>query len=135
MRQQTLNIRIVAMAIATFMVAMASRSYAQAGIERKTLLQQDLAIPGYETRLVEATLAAGAREGKHSHPGTLLVYVMEGELTFELAGMPTKTLKAGESVLVTPGQVHEGINNGRVPVKLVATFIVEKGKPLTTPAS
>jgi quercetin dioxygenase-like cupin family protein len=43
-------------------------------------------------------------------------------------------LKAGDAILIEPRQVHEGINKGNVPVKALVTFIVEKGKPLSTPA-
>ncbi len=134
MRQQALIVRVVTIAIATFLVAMAPRSDAQAGIERKTLLKQDLAIPGYETMLVEATLNAGVREGKHFHSGSLVIYILEGELTFELGGQPPKVVKAGDSLFIAPGQVHEGINKSSAPAKVLATFITEKGKPLTTPA-
>lgn len=134
MKRQQPIIRLIIVALATFLVATAPRSEAQTGIERKTLLQQDLAVPGYETRLLEVTIPAGMREGKHFHPGTVVVYVLEGELTVELEKLPTKIVKAGESLVIAPGQVHEGINNGSVSGKLIATFIVEKGKPLTTPA-
>jgi quercetin dioxygenase-like cupin family protein len=106
--------------------------HGQTGLERKILLQQDLDIPGYETLLVEVTLAPGGREGRHRHPGTLVAYIAAGELTLEQEGLPTRTYKAGESGIIKPGQVHEGINNGRTPIKIFATFIVEKGKPLAT---
>jgi quercetin dioxygenase-like cupin family protein len=134
MRQQTFVIRAMAVAIAACVMATAPSSDAQIGLERKVLLQQDLAIPGYETLLAEVTIAVGGREGKHWHAGTLVGYVLEGELTLELQGQPTKIVKAGESVLIEPRQVHEGINKGSVPIKALATFIVEKGKPLSTPA-
>ena len=52
--------------------------HGQTGLERKVLLQQDLNIPGYETLLVEVTLAPGGREGRHTHPGTLVIYIVEG---------------------------------------------------------
>ena len=84
--------------------------------------------------LADVTLAVVGREGRHSHSGTLVAQILEGELTLELEGHPTKIVKAGEAVLVEPGQVHEGINKGGVPIKALATFIVEKGKPLATPA-
>jgi quercetin dioxygenase-like cupin family protein len=59
--------------------------------------------------------------------------IIEGELTQELEGQPTKIVRAGESVIIEPGQVHEGINKGAVPIKALVTFVVEKGKPLSTP--
>jgi len=125
---------LVVVGIALALVAIAPPAPSQVGIERKVLIRQDLNVPGYETLLIEVTIAAGGREGKHSHPGTLVGYILDGELTVELDGQPTRTFKAGESMLIEPGRVHEGINKGRMPVKVLATFIVEKGKPLSTPA-
>jgi quercetin dioxygenase-like cupin family protein len=116
------------------MTALARHADAQVGLERTIVLQQDAAIPGYETVLAEVSIAVGGREGRHSHSGTLVGYILEGELTLELEGKPTKIVKAGEAVLIEPLQVHEGFNKGSVPIKALVTFIVEKGKPLTTPA-
>jgi quercetin dioxygenase-like cupin family protein len=98
---------------------------------RTVLLRQDLPMAGYEALLVDVEIAVGGREGRHMHPGTLLVRVDSGELTLDYEGKPTVTYKPGESFIVAPGNVHEGINRGTVPVKATATFIVEKGKPLT----
>jgi quercetin dioxygenase-like cupin family protein len=81
------------------------------------------------------SIAVGGREGRHWHAGTLVARVLEGELTLELEGQPTKIVKASETVLIEPRQVHEGINKGDVPIRGLVTFIVEKGKPLSTPAS
>ena len=101
------------------------------GVERKVLLRQDVPIPGYEAVLIAVTLAAGSREGLHTHPGTLLVYVQEGELTLDHESRETVTYKAGESLFVEAGQVHEGMNRGTTTVRGIATLVVEKGKPLT----
>lgn len=104
----------------------------QPNVERKVLLQQDLTIPGYQNVLVAVTIPAGGREGRHTHPGTLLVHVLEGVMTLDHDGRPTATYKAGESVYIEPGRVHEGINKGTTPVRAIASFVLEKGKPLTT---
>jgi quercetin dioxygenase-like cupin family protein len=133
MKQHKLIIRVMA-ATTALVIAVLPAADAQIGLARKVLLQQDLTIPGYETLLAEVTLAVGGREGRHSHSGTLVAYMLEGELTLELEGKPTKILRAGESALIEPHQVHEGFNKGSIPVKALATFIVEKGKPLSTPA-
>jgi quercetin dioxygenase-like cupin family protein len=61
-------------------------------------------------------------------------WILEGELTMEQEGKPTIVLRAGDSVFVEPGQIHEGINTGNMPVKALVTFILEKDKPLATPA-
>ena len=102
-------------------------------VQRKILLQQDFEMPGYQVLLVEATIPVGGREGKHTHPGTMVGYLLEGTMDLEVEGKPTQVLKAGDSVMVESGKVHEGINRGRVPIKALVTFIVEKGKPLSTP--
>lgn len=121
-------------ATALFATAAAGAADAQVGLERKVLLQQDAAIPGYETVVAEVSIAVGGREGRHSHSGTLVGYILEGELTLEFQGLPTKVVKAGEALLIEPLQVHEGFNKGSLPIRALVTFIVEKGKPLTTPA-
>ena len=114
------------------LVSPASLVHAQVGIERKVLLQQDLDIPGYETLLVAVTIAVGGREGRHIHSATLVGQVLEGQLTLEQEGLPARTYNAGDSITVKPGQIHEGLNKGKTPIRILATFIAEKGKPLTT---
>jgi len=119
-------------AVALLAVSPASIVQAQAGVERKVLLQEDLSVPGQQVSLIAVTIAAGAREGKHTHPGTLVGQVQEGELMLEQQGLPTRTYKAGESFSVKPGQVHEGMNHGQTPIKILVTVVAEKGKPLTS---
>src|SRR5262245_10564289 len=126
MKQRMLG-RIIAGVTAICVLALTPSAQPQVGLERKILLEQDLAIPGYKVVLAEVTLAVGGREGRHSHAGTLIAAILEGELTLELEGQPTKIVRTGESVLVDPGQVHEGFNKGSVPIKAIATFVVEKG--------
>jgi len=71
---------------------------------------------------------------RHTHPGAAFVYVVEGTITVEHEGRPTTTYKAGDAIHIEANKVHEGINAGSVPVKLAATFVVEKGKPLASSA-
>ena len=106
----------------------------QPTIQRKVLLTQDLPIPGYQAVMAAVEIPAGGREGRHTHPGALVVYVQEGVLTLDQEGKPTMTYKAGDSFYIEPGKIHEGINKGTSPVKAIATFVIEKGKPLTSPA-
>ena len=106
----------------------------QPTIQRKVLLTQDLPIPGYQAVMAAVEIPAGGREGRHTHPGAVVVYIQEGTITFDHEGKPTMTYKAGDSFYIEPGKIHEGINNGTLPVKAVATFVVEKGKPLASPA-
>jgi quercetin dioxygenase-like cupin family protein len=99
---------------------------------RTVLLRQDLSTAGQEAVLVRVEIPVGGREGRHTHPGTAMIHVLEGALTLDYDGKPTVTYKAGESFSVEPNKIHEGINRGNAPVKAIATFIVEKGKALTT---
>jgi len=101
-------------------------------VTRTILLQRDLPIPGYTEAMVAVELPPGAREGRHMHAGTLVAYVKEGALTLDHEGKPTVTYKVGETFTVDPGKVHEGMNKGTVTTKLVATFVWEKDKPMTT---
>jgi quercetin dioxygenase-like cupin family protein len=106
----------------------------QPAVQRKVLLTQDLPISGYQTVMAAVEIPAGGREGRHTHPGAVVGYVQEGVLTLDHEGKPTATYKAGDAFYIEAGKVHEGINKEGSPVKIVATFVVEKGKPLTTAA-
>jgi quercetin dioxygenase-like cupin family protein len=102
-------------------------------VSRRILLTQDLAIPNYQTNFVEVIIPAGGREGRHTHPGSAVVHVLEGSLTLDMDGVPSKTYQVGETFYIEGGKAHEGINNGNARVKALASFVVEKGKPLASP--
>jgi quercetin dioxygenase-like cupin family protein len=103
------------------------------GARRTVLDRHDLSVPGREGVLVKTELDPGAKEPRHTHPGDIFGYVLEGTITLVADGQPTRTAKAGEVFFVPAGQIHSGQNNGTTPVKLLVSFFVEKGKPLTTP--
>ena len=130
----TKSIGTIAFAAALAVVgASASFGAAEApAVKRTVLMQQDLAIPGYSTALVRVDFPVGSREGRHTHPGSVMVHVEEGAVTLFYEGKPMTTYKAGETFFVEAGKVHEGMNNGNTPARAVASFVVEKGKPLTT---
>jgi quercetin dioxygenase-like cupin family protein len=96
------------------------------------LLTEDLPIPGYQTMMATIEIPAGGREGRHTHPGAVVVYILEGVFTFEHEGKATMTYKAGDSLYIEANKIHEGINRGTSPVKALATLVVEKGTPLVT---
>jgi quercetin dioxygenase-like cupin family protein len=104
---------------------------AQPTVKRTVLNQQDLSIPGYAAALVSVDLPVGAREGRHQHPGTLIAQVQQGTLTLDYEGKPTMEYKVGDTFYVEPGKIHEGMNKGTVPVKLIASFVFPKDKPMT----
>ena len=105
---------------------------AQQGVKRTDLQQHDLGIPGREVVQVRVDIAPGVLAPDHSHPGEEIVYVIEGTLEYRLEGKPPVTLKAGEVLFIPAGTVHSARNVGSVNAAELATYIVEKGKPLVT---
>src|SRR5271169_2596027 len=106
----------------------------QPAVTRKILLKQDAPIAGYEQDMVAVEIPVGGREGRHTHPGSVMIYVQEGTLTFDCEGKPTASYNPGDVLYVEPDKIHEGINNGTKTVKVIANFLVRKGVPLTSPA-
>jgi quercetin dioxygenase-like cupin family protein len=102
------------------------------GIRRTDLQRHDLSIPGREVVQVRVDFEPGAAFGKHSHPGEEIVNVLEGTLEYQIDGRPSMTLKAGEVLFIPAGTVHAAKNVGTVNGAELATYIVEKGKPLLT---
>jgi quercetin dioxygenase-like cupin family protein len=119
--------------IAVFVVVGAV-SAQQAGFSRTVIQRGDLSTPGREVVSALAEFQPGATVGPHTHPGEEAGYLLEGTLVFEQAGKPTVTLKAGETFFVPAGTVHNATNKGAARARVLATYIVEKGKPLATPA-
>lgn len=105
----------------------------QTGIKRTDLQRHDLSVPGREVIQVRVDFAPGVAFGRHSHPGEEIAYVLEGTLEYEVEGKPPVTLKAGEALFIPAGAVHAAKNVGSGNGAELATYIVEKGKPLVVP--
>jgi quercetin dioxygenase-like cupin family protein len=105
----------------------------QSGIKRTPLQTVDFPA-GYNVVSVIAELPPGACAGRHTHPGAESSYVMEGSAILKVEGQPDRTVKAGESFQIPPGAPHDGCVPPGGSFKVLATYIVEKGKPLATPA-
>ncbi len=105
----------------------------QPAFKRTVLQKGDLSAPGREGVTALAEIPAGVAVGKHTHPGEEMAYILEGSLVLEVEGKPPVTLKAGDVFFIEAGKVHDGKNIGNTTAKVVATYIVEKGKPLATP--
>ena len=102
------------------------------GIQRTILQRTDLE-GGREAILGLAVIAPGVAAGKHTHPGVETGYVIEGTASLEIEGQEPKIIRAGDSYLIPAGKVHDAKTVGSSPVKVLATYIVEKGKPVATP--
>jgi quercetin dioxygenase-like cupin family protein len=104
------------------------------GLTRTMVGKGDVSVPGREAVVARVEVAPGAKAGRHTHPGDEISYILEGEATLLLDGQPPRKVKAGESFVIPGGTVHDAYNEGSVPIKLVGVYVVEKGKPLATPA-
>ena len=119
---------------AALLAASGSVPHAQApqqpGVKRTNLQRHDLAARGREVIQVRVELAPGVAFGRHWHPGEEIIYVLEGTFEYEVEGKPPVRLAAGEVLFVPARTVHAARNVGRGNATELATYIVEKGKPL-----
>jgi quercetin dioxygenase-like cupin family protein len=104
------------------------------GLTRTLVGRADVSVPGREAVIARVEVAPGAKAGRHTHPGDEISYVLEGEAQLLIDGQPPRTVKAGESFVIPAGVIHDAHNDGSAPIKLVGVYVVEKGKPLATPA-
>ena len=103
---------------------------AQEGVKRTDLQRHDLSAAGREAIQVRVDIAPGVLAPPHKHPGEEIIYVLEGTLVYEVEGKPPVTLKAGDVLFIPYGTVHSAKNVGTVNAAELATYVVEKGKPL-----
>jgi quercetin dioxygenase-like cupin family protein len=128
--------RITTAAAALLVATSLTLPLAQAGevslgdIKRTNLMRNDLSAPGREVIQVLVEFAPGVSAARHSHPGEELVYVTEGSLEYRLDGRPPVTVKAGEVLFIPHGTPHAVKNVSAFNAAEIATYIVEKGKPL-----
>ena len=120
----------LAMLIAGSVLAAEVAQAQQPGIRRTELQRHDLSAPGREVVQVRVDLDPGAAFGRHRHPGEEIVNVLEGSLEYQVEGKAPVTLKAGDVLFVPAGVIHSAKNVGRSNGSELATYIVEKGKPL-----
>ena len=130
------TIRMMAVAVAVLFagngLALDVAQAQQPGVKRTDLQQHDLSVPGREVVQVRVDIAPGVLAPNHSHPGEEIVYVIEGLLEYQIEGRPPVTLRAGEVLFIPAGTIHSAKNVGSVNAAELATYIVEKGKPLVT---
>jgi quercetin dioxygenase-like cupin family protein len=103
-----------------------------AGVSRTVIQSTDLN-DTHMAALAMVEIAAGATVARHTHPGVESAYVLEGEMELSVQGQPDKRIKAGGGFQVPPETPHAARNGDRT-AKLAITHVVEKGKPLASPA-
>ena len=123
------TIALVAIAVLDRLVGRAA-----AGVQTHRPPAGDISAPGARWSRRSPSSTREPRPGTHTHFGEEIGYVIEGTFLIEQAGKPPVMLQAGGSFLIPAGTVHNATNTGAGPGKILATYIVEKGKPLATPA-
>jgi quercetin dioxygenase-like cupin family protein len=121
-----------AVALAVFAGVLGAQAPA---LTRTLVTKADVSVPGREAVIARVEVAPGGVAGWHTHPGDEISYITDGEATLMVAGQPPRKVAAGEGFVIPAGIVHNAKNDGATPVKLVGVYVVEKGKPLASPAA
>jgi quercetin dioxygenase-like cupin family protein len=120
----------------TALLALAGVIVAQTpALTRTIVTKADVSVAGREAVIARVEVAPGGIAGWHTHPGDEISYVMDGEATLLIAGQPPRKVAAGGGFVIPAGVVHNAKNDGATAIKLVGVYVVEKGKPLASPAS
>jgi quercetin dioxygenase-like cupin family protein len=131
-RMKTTRIVAIAALIATTGLALHVGQAQQVGARRIDLQRHDLSVPGREVVQTIVELAPGTMAPRHTHPGEEIIYVLEGTWEYTVEGKPPVTLKAGDVLFIPAGTIHSARNIGTGNAAELATYILEKGKPLLT---
>ena len=126
------RIMAIAALIATTGLVLQVTQAQQVGARRVDLQRHDLSAPGREVIQTLVELAPGTTAPRHTHPGEEIIYVLEGTWEYTVEGKPPVTLKAGDVLFIPAGTIHSARNVGAGRATELATYIVEKGKPLIT---
>ena len=121
------------LSIATAQQQLPAAAQQSATIKRTPLQKFDIPGTNYETVIGMAEIVPNVNVGRHTHPGPESGYMVEGEFVLYVEGQPEKIVKAGQSYQIPPGAIHDA-KTGPSGAKVVATYVVEKGKPLASPA-
>ena len=104
----------------------------QATLKRTVLQQADISVAGREAVTAMVEFQPGGSPGRHTHPGEEIGYVVEGTFLLEQDGKPAVNLKAGDAFIISAGAIHNATYTGKSTGRVLATYIVEKGKPMAT---
>ena len=127
---KTSRIITLSMLVVASGLALHSASAQQQGVKRTELQRHDLSVPGREVLQVRVDLDPGVTFPMHSHPGEEIIYLLEGVWECQVEGKGAMTLKTGEVLFIPAGVKHGAKNVGSSKGSALATYIVEKGKPL-----
>src|SRR5688572_13342446 len=103
-----------------------------ARLVRREVQRAPLSIPGREVVQVETEIPSGVASGWHVHPGEEVGYIVAGEVEMIVAGRQTIVLRAGDGFLIPPRTPHNARDIGPETGRMLSTYIVETGQPLST---
>jgi quercetin dioxygenase-like cupin family protein len=124
---------LVLAALPGYAPVMAQQAAQTQGVKRTILESHDVPGTGYQAVLGIAEIGPNVAFPRHTHPGPETAYVLEGSLTLDVEGQPQRSLAAGQTSFVAAGTPHSG-RAGPAGAKILANWVVEKGKPLASPA-
>src|SRR5262249_55503856 len=104
------------------------------GVTRNILAKSDGPMPGYETLTVEAIIEANTPVGRHTQPGLESAFVVERAFELPIQGHETPLHKPGDAIQIPPITPHAGGKPGAGRSRILIIYVVEKGKPLASPA-
>ena len=132
MQTKMIRILVIAALVVSIGFALHRGQAQQVGGRRIDLQRHDLSVKGREVVQTIVELAPGTTAPRHTHPGEEIIYVLEGTWEYTVEGKPPVILKSGGVLFIPAGAIHSARNVGTGRAAELATYIVEKGKPLIT---
>ncbi len=103
-------------------------------VKRTVVTRGDVSVPGREAVITNVEITPGGSAGRHTHPGDEISYVLAGQGEILMEGKPPLKIKPGDGFIIPGGTKHDAHNTGTETLRLVGVYVIEKGKPLATPA-
>jgi len=117
-------------------IALAALVLAQPALAEAPAMNTHLDVPQdkgpQRVNVLVREFPVGGGSGWHIHPGAEIAYLLQGEMSLEEAGKPIRILRPGDSFMVPRGVPHNGANLGKIPARLVITYVVDKDAPVRT---
>jgi quercetin dioxygenase-like cupin family protein len=101
-------------------------------LKRTELQRHAFSVPGREIVVVLTEIPVGVESGWHTHPGEEIGYIVAGTVEMRIQDRPTLTLQAGDPFLIPPRTPHNALDLGPGTGRMLSTYLVEEGEPLST---
>jgi quercetin dioxygenase-like cupin family protein len=103
------------------------------GVLKRTEIQHEQSsIPGRDIVQVLTEIPVDVSSGWHHHPGEEVGYIVAGKVRMEREDRSTQILNAGDGFLIPPGVPHNATDLGPETGRMLSTYIVEAGQPVST---